>query len=167
MADITCRTQYSITLSGRVHSYEDGPNRYSVTVIDFSDAKAKHRERVARCRAAGRNCFDRGDLDLRGAIVYATWRFLQRDAEVTELGYWVADFVEGHQLQLGNADGSKTFAAINMHENRLYIVEGTVPANSPPPALFQQSIRFLDEAGTSIRYESIYSNGFPPPPRVR
>jgi len=54
-----------------------------------------------------------------------------------------------------------------MHENRLYILEGTVPANAPPPGLFQQSLQFLDKDGNRIRYQSIYSNGFPAPPATR
>jgi len=54
-----------------------------------------------------------------------------------------------------------------MHENRLYILEGTVPAKSPPPALFYQSMGFLDKDGKRRRYQSPYSNGFPAPPRAR
>ena len=104
---------------------------------------------------------------MRGAIVYATWTFFQRDAKVTHFVYYRADLVEGHQLQLTNADGSRTFAAIHLHENRLYILEGTVPAGSPAPGLFQQSLGFLDREGNRIRYETVYSNGFPPPPRTR
>ena len=89
---------------------------------------------------------------------------MQRAETVTHFSYYVADLVEGHLLQLINADGSRTFAAINMHQNRLYIMEGTVPEGAPEPGLFQQSLGFIDENGDRIRYRSIYSNGFPPPP---
>ena len=51
-----------------------------------------------------------------------------------------------------NADKSRTFVAIHLHARRLYILEATVPPNSVPPALFQQSLRILDENGTQIRY---------------
>ena len=34
------------------------------------------------------------------------------------------------------------------------------------PALFQQSLGWLDENGRGLRYQSTYSNGFPAPPRV-
>ena len=104
---------------------------------------------------------------MRGAIDYATWNFLQRDAKVTHYAYYNADLIEGRRLQLTNADRSRTFAAIHMHENRLYILEGTVSASSPPPGLFQQSLGFLDKEGNRVRYETIYSNGFPPPRRTR
>jgi hypothetical protein len=72
--------------------------------------------------------------------------------------------VEGRRIQLANADGSQTFAAIHMHENHLYILEGTVPGDAPPPGLFQQSLGFIDSQGIRVRYESIYSNMYPPPP---
>ncbi len=168
--DITYDTEYFITLPGRVYSHEDGLNRYSVTVVDYTDAAKRHAERVVSCRAAlrdGDSCRDYTATDLRAAIDYATWNFLQREAELTHFVYYIADLVEGRSLHLTNPDGSRTFSAINMHENRLYILEGTVPADSPPPLVFQQSLGFLDQEGKRIRYESAYSNGFPAPPRTR
>ena len=53
-----------------------------------------------------------------------------------------------------------------MHENKLYIIEGTVPAGYPEPGLFQQSLGWLDENGVGLRYQFYYSNGYPAPPRV-
>jgi hypothetical protein len=169
--DTTYKTEYNITLPARVYSVTNGQSRYSLTVVDYSTAEKRHADRVKTCQA------QLGDVDacvavfqsrtdLRGAILFATWAFLQRDAKVTTLTYTYADLVEGHQLQLTNKDGSRTFAAIHMHENRLYIQEGTVPEGSPPPGLFQQSLQFLDKDGNKIRYQNIYSNGFPAPPRA-
>jgi hypothetical protein len=104
---------------------------------------------------------------VRAAIVYASWQFMQRNARLTHYMWNFVDLVEGHQLQLtNNADKSRTFASIYMHENKLYIVEGTVPAGDPDPGLFQQSLGWLDENGIGLRYQSIYSNGWPAPPRV-
>ena len=113
--------------------------------------------------------FARGVLpaELRGAMDYATWNFIKKDAKVTYFAYGNTDRIEGRRIQLTNADRSRTFAAIHMHENRLYILEGTVSAGSPPPGLFQQSLGFLDEKGTRVRYEAVYSNAYPPPPRVK
>jgi hypothetical protein len=54
-----------------------------------------------------------------------------------------------------------------MHEDKLYIMVGTVPPGYPEPALFQDSLGFLDEKGQGIRYRSLYRNGFPAPPRQR
>jgi len=168
--DISYRTEYSITLPGRVYSYENGPTRYSVTVVDYANLESLEAERVKTCRAAGGDgdtCNDHSMADTRGAIVYATWNFLRRDAKVTHFSYSNVDRVEGHELQLTNADKSRTFVSIHMHENRLYVLEGTVPAGSPAPSLFQDSLGFLDKDGKGIRYETPYSNGFPAPRRVR
>jgi hypothetical protein len=169
--DITYRTEYNLNLPAHVYSVANGANKYSVTVVDYSNAEKLIGDRVKSCQA------ELGDVDactaafqtrteMRGAIVYATWAFLQRDAKLTHFTYAYADLVEGHQIQLTNKDASRTFAAIYMHENRLYILEGTVPEGSPPPGLFQQSLQFLDKDGNRIRYQSIYSNGFPPPPKT-
>ena len=42
--------------------------------------------------------------------------------------------------------------AIHLNARRLYILEGTVPDEAPPPGLFQQSLGILDEDGRRIRY---------------
>ena len=168
--DITYTTEYQITLPGRVYSYVDGPNRYSVTVVDYTNAEKIHAERAKKCQEAGGDgdsCNNPGRGDVRGAIVHATFGFLQRGAKVTHYANYNADLVEGHRLQLINADGSRTFAVIHMHEYRLYILEGTVAPGLPPPALFQQSLGFLDKEGKRIRYETTYSHGYPTPRRTR
>ena len=92
---------------------------------------------------------------------------MQRDAKVTYLGWNNVDLVEGHMLSLLNSDKSRTSAAIYMHENRLYILEGTVPPGYPAPDFFQQSIGWLDENGNGIRYQTLYHHGFPKPPTGR
>src|SRR5262245_31438898 len=43
--DITYNTEYGITLPARVYSAVDGPNRYSMTAIDFTDAAKIHAEK--------------------------------------------------------------------------------------------------------------------------
>ena len=69
-----------------------------------------------------------------------------------------------------NADQSRTFAVVHMHEDRLYVLEATVPPGAPSPGLFQISVRFLDKEWNPVRYEwvgtQLYSNGYPPPPRT-
>jgi hypothetical protein len=98
-------------------------------------------------------------------VIHATWQFMQRDAKVTYFNWNNVDLVEGHMLTLtNNKDKSRTSAAIYMHENRLYILEGTVPDGYPEPAFFQQSVAWIDENGNGIRYQTLYHNGFPKPP---
>jgi hypothetical protein len=167
--NITYTTEFGIKLPGRVYRSQEGPNRYSVTAIDYTDAAKMHAERSKECLASGKYpdiCSDHGRLDLRGAIDFATWSYLKKDAKVTFFAYYNSDLVEGRQLQLTNADGSRTFVAIHMHDNRLYIIDGTVPKGAPQPALFQQSMGFIDKEGKRIRYQEIYSNAYPPPKRL-
>ena len=41
-----------------------------------------------------------------------------------------------------------------MLDRRLYVLEGTVPGDAPPPGLFQQSLGMLDEMGRRVRYQA-------------
>ena len=169
----TYTSEFRADLPARVYSATQGQSRYSVTVVDYNQSQRILTERAKACppgieRCSGGTATGEGywKQDVLGAKLYATFKFLQRDAKLTHLGYSTMDRVEGHLLQLTNTDKSRTFAGIYMHENRLYIMEGTVPAGYPEPALFQQSLGWLDENGITVRYESVYINGVPAPPRV-
>lgn len=158
--DTTWKSEQGITLPARVYSVENARGRYSMTVVDYKDAEKLHTERSTQCQKAkgeGDTCTNSWRGDVSGAIAWATWQFLQRDAKLTFYGWYVADLVPGQWLQLLNPDESRTFAAVNMHGTRLYVLEGTVPRGAPAPGLFQQSLMFLDEKGNSIRYQNYYS----------
>jgi hypothetical protein len=168
------RSERGADLPMRVYSATQGQSRYSVTVIDYSQARRILAEKAKACPAGAEPCSgavgNEGHWidDVRGAIIHASWQFMKRDARLTSLEWNLVDQVEGHQLQLTNtADKSRTFAGIYMHENKLYIIEGTVPAGYPEPGLFQQSLGWLDESGIGLRYQSVYSNNYPAPPRVK
>jgi hypothetical protein len=165
--DINWETEYRLTIPGHVHRYDDGQSHYSVTVVDYSNVQKIHADRVKGCTLYPDQCGNPYVAELRGAMEYAAWSFLKRDAKVTYYAYGNTDRVEGRRLQLTNADGSRTFAQIHMHENRLYIFEATVPKGNPSPELFQQSAGFLDKNGGRVRYNSIYSNAYPAPTRVQ
>jgi len=175
VTETTYRSEYGADLPARVYSATQGQSRYSVTVVDYNQAQRILTEKAKNCPPGAETCSGgpgatgAGDWknDVRGAIVYASWQFMQRDAKLTHFLWNFIDLVEGHQLQLtNNVDKSRTFASIYMHENKLYIAEATVPPGYPEPGLFQQSLGWLDENGIGLRYQSIYSNGFPAPPRV-
>ena len=174
ITETTYRSEYGADLPARVYSATEGQSRYSVTVVDYNQAQRILTERTEACPPGAETCTGGSSTgsgywrnDVRGAIVYASWQFLQRDVRLTHYMWNFIDLVEGHQLHLtNNADQSRTFASIYMHENKLYISEGTVPAGYPEPGIFQQSLGWLDENGIGLRYQSVYSNGFPPPPRV-
>ena len=175
--DITYTTEFGIALPGHVYSADSGASRFSVTVVDYADAEKIHTARADSCKKNGGEsdaCQNDWRGDVQGSIVYASWKFLQRNAKVTYFAWAVTDNVEGQRVQLTNPDGSKTFGAVYRHGTRLYILEGTVPRGAPAPGLFQQSMLFLDEEGKPIRYRSIYTTGYsegwkfpaPPPPRA-
>jgi hypothetical protein len=155
--NITYLSEYGANYPARVYSYTEGPSRYSVTVVDYTDA-----ERIYSARPKAERGMMDWQVDVQASIAYAAWKFRQRDAKVTYDAWHFVDLVAGHQLQLTNADQSRTFAGIYLHESRLYILEATVPPRSPPPGLFQQSLSFLDKDGKTIRYDSIYFNRLPP-----
>jgi hypothetical protein len=180
--EITWVSEYRYSLKGRVYSAARGQERYSVTVVDYRDIEKQAIERVKACPKGAEPCIG-GEIrgpgywkhDVRGAIMYATFKLLQRDAKLTHLMWNTASWVEGNMVQLtNNADQTRTFAWIFMHDNRLYIFEGTVPAGNPEPGLFQQSVDFYDKDGNRLYYQGIvYSNAYhglgdyPTPPGVR
>ncbi len=45
-------------------------------------------------------------MDIGGAIVYATWKYLQRDVTLTYVMWNFMDLVEAQQLQLTNGNSS-------------------------------------------------------------
>jgi hypothetical protein len=118
----------------RIYSAQDGPRRYSVTVVDLTSF--------------------REPSDVKGSIAWEAWNFRKRGGKVIYDAYSQIDRIEGHHIHIANADGSLTYAGIYLESRHLYILEATVPASSPGGAmLFQQSIQILDETGVRIRYE--------------
>ena len=170
--ETTFVSEFAYTLPARVYSAERGRERYSITVVDYNGIEQMGEERAQGCDPAAEPCHGSNTtgagywkMDIGGAIVYATWKYLQRDVELTHLTWTSMDLVEGQQLQLtNNADGSRTFVHISMHMHKLYMLEGTAPAGSPPPGLFQQSMGYVDADGNRIRYQFMYNDRFPPPP---
>src|SRR5215831_20119084 len=184
MTESTWKSEMDYTLPARVYNADKGREHYSVTVVDYSSLEQEGIERSKTCPPGNQQC--RGNnvgvvgagywkQDERGAIVYATFKLLQRDAKLTSLAWEWQDMVEGHFVQLtNNKDQSRTFAWVAMRENKLYILEGTVPKGYPEPGLFQQSMGWVDKDGNGIRYQDIiYSNAYhgmgvyPVPPHGR
>ena len=88
---------------------------------------------------------------MAGAILWATYGFLQRDAKLTHLAFAWQDLVQGHEIQMiNNSDKSRMFAFVAMHKDKLYIFEASVPGNLPPPGLFQQSVGWVDRTATAF-----------------
>ena len=167
----TYTSQFRYTLPARIYTASRGAERYSVTVVDYRPIEKLGIERSKQCPPGAETCIGNQDgrqggilgpgywkMDVRGAMAHAALKFMQRDAKVTEFNLEFQDVVEGYGLQIVNRDESNTFAYLTMHENRLYILEGTTPKGSPAPGLFQGSIGFVDAKGAGIRYLDYYSN---------
>jgi hypothetical protein len=178
-------SQYGAVLPARVYSMSKGRSRYSVTVVDYNPVERLLVERSRACPTEANTCQGIGDwgigywkTDIRGALLFVVARLLERDAKVTSLMWNGVALVQGVEVRVVNsADQSRTFASIYMHENRLIVVESTVPRGDPPPVAFNESINWLDEKGQAVRYQATYVNipdvpkplprGAPPAPASR
>lgn len=173
--DFTYVSEVEARFPARRYSAAVGPSRYSIAVVDYTDAENIHVERAKSCpKDAHTGCSGSATMgvggwivDVRGAMEFAARKYILSDSKVTFFGWSFIDLVEGRQIHLTNPDGSRTFVAMHMHVNRLFVLEATVPRGYPEPGLFQQSLQFLDKEGKTVRYESVYTNGVPPPPRSR
>jgi hypothetical protein len=165
----TYTSQYDYALPAKVYSVTSGPQRFSVTVVDF---RGIQQQAIAKACPKGPDTCQRRALtavigegewrnDIRGATLYALNTFINRGARITNItGDW-QDLVDGMMVQLTNADQTRTFASISMHDNRLYIVDGTAPViGYPPPIAFQQNFAVVDAKGNAIRYQRMYSHAY-------
>jgi hypothetical protein len=170
MTTSTWKSLFDYELPARIYSANRGPERYTVTVVDYTGLQQLGIERAKRCEPGNAQCRQNAGVmgpgywqhDMRATIMFATSKFVLREgAKVTQIGWEWQEMVEGNFIQLTNADKSRSFVWVTMHEKKLYIAEATVPAGRPEPGLFQQSWSFIDPAGNRIRYQQvIYSNAY-------
>ena len=172
ITETTYKSEYGYMLPARVYSADMGKAHYSMTVVNYNGIQQMGIERAAKCPAGAEPCQGQRNVglgntigpgystqDIRGALVYASFQFFKRDATIDHYLWNWEDLVEGHEIHLTNrADQSRTMAFIAMRQNRLYILEGTVPKGYPEPGLFYQSLGWVDKDGNGIRYQQIYVN---------
>ena len=155
------KSEYGSMFPETIYRWEQGANRYTVTVVDYSDSEAIY---MANQHSAAFQLSVYWQVDILGSIQYAATQYRQKPAvKVTFDAFNYINLVTGHELQLTNPDQSRTYVGIYLHENRLYIFDATVAKGMPPPLIFQQSPEFLDAAGNSIRYRTYYFNRVPEP----
>jgi hypothetical protein len=130
--DIQYPSEDGETLPARVYTTKEGPATYSLTVVNYKDADAGV---------------------YRASTAWAAWQFRKRGGEVTYDAYAVTDRIAGHQLQITNKDGSRSYIGIHPNARRLYIMEASAPPDYPPPSDFPQTLSVLDDQGHRIRYE--------------
>lgn len=158
---IKWKSEYDSIFPATVYRWQVGANRYSVTVVDYSDSEAIY---TANHHSDDFQQAAYWQIDILGSIAYATTQYRQKPGvKVTFDAFHYVNLVTGHELQLTNPDQSRTFAAFYLHENRLYIFDATVAKGMPPPLIFNQSMEFLDADGKSIRYRTYYFNKLPEP----
>jgi hypothetical protein len=139
-----------VRFPARIYFARGGASSYSVTVADYTDAQRRHRERPDGTDASSSEQF--WVMDVRASVAHVANGFRHRGGEVTYDGWVDIDKIEGHQLQITNPDGSRSFIGIHLNAGRLYILESTVPRGAPAPELFRSSMQFLNENGEHIRY---------------
>jgi len=170
----TWKSEYGADLTGRVYTAQNAAGKYTMTVIDYAPVEQMLTARSKACPPGAETC--RGVAatglgywknDVRGAVVYGVWKLMERPGvTATHLMWNFMDLVAGQQVQLTNPDKSRTFASVYFHDNKLVIMEGTVPDGMPEPGLFQQSLGWLDAEGRGIRYQLVYYSDpdLPKPP---
>jgi len=136
--EITYNSEFHAELPAKIYTASDPQVDYTITVVDYAPSDIPSPRKV---------------YDLRGSIAFAAWNVRQRGGEITYDAYAQIDRIDGHHLQITNPDQSRTFVAIHLHANRLYILEAIASPGTPPPAQFQQSLSILDENGERIRYD--------------
>jgi hypothetical protein len=158
-------SEYGAKFPARVYRWEQRRNRYSVTVVDYSDSERIH-------AAVDHTVYSGGPgpggvywlVDIAASPLYAATRYRERPGvKVTYDAFNYIEFVPGLAMQLTNPDMSRTYVGIYLHENRLYILDATAPADEPPPIIFQQSFGFLDADGNPVKYRPFYVNRLPEP----
>ena len=129
----TWAPQRGTPLPTRIYAVQDGARRYSVTVVNLAGVVEPS--------------------DVKGSISWEAWNFRKRGGEITYDAYAQVDRIEGHQIHITNRDKTLSFVGIYLHARRLYVLEATVPQDSPGAVHFQQSLYILDEQGNRVRYE--------------
>jgi hypothetical protein len=158
---IKWKSEYNSMFPATSYRWQQGPNRYAVTVVDYSDSEAIY---TANPHSEDFQAPMYWQIDILGSVQYAATQYrLKPGVKVTFDAFHYINMVTGHELQLTNPDQSRTYVGLYLHENRLYIFDATVAKGMPPPLIFQQSPEFLDANGNSIRYRTYYFNRLPEP----
>ena len=137
--DVPYTTARGTRLPAKLFVVRQPDRRYAVTVVDYARAAAEEDTAIAHAASLLR----------KGRVVY--------DEPYTLAG------IPGHSMSTVAADGSRTLVAVNFHDHRLYIVEGTVPDGVAPPVQFQQSIVVIGADGNRIDLRVGFDPLAPPP----
>ena len=166
---ITWESEYGATVPARRYVVRQGPDTYSTTVVDYNLVKNQLIEKGKKCPITDERCngltafsgLGYWKNDLRGALVYASFRFMKADNVKVTYYQWTSGGagLDTHELQLLNTrDQTRTFATIVMHDNMLYVMEGTRPVNGPTPDIFTQSLNLRERDGMRLAHGRVMIN---------
>jgi hypothetical protein len=159
VSEFTWDSEYGAVFPGRRYTVDVNEGflagHYVISVIDYTDAFNVHLNRTNKTEADAPLGYEYWRIDGIAAVDYAATQLRRRGGEVTLDAWHHIDRVNGHQIQSIYEDGSKLFAGVYNHRNKVYIIEATIPAGAPPAGMFQQAIRFTDAEGNSVRYDYI------------
>ena len=167
VTESTYKSQFGADLPARVYSATLGTSRFSMTVVDYRSIEKMLTEKAKSCPAGRGDVPRRGQsgsstgagywkADYAGALIYATWQFMQRDGTVTEFIWNNIDLVEGHLLHLTNRTSHEPTRQSSCTQT------GSTSARPPcPPAIRSRGCSSRHSAGStqngnSIRYQTLY-----------
>jgi|GEM_PF-593247 hypothetical protein len=143
-------SEYGGTFSSTIYEASEGESSYSVTVVDFSDAKEVYEAMTDQINVPGPHNF--WLYTQMGAINYAARQFRLRGGDVIYDAWHGIDFIEGNKLSIINEDNTRTYAGIYRHADRLFVLEANLPEGSASAAGFLESLHILDDEGERVRY---------------
>ena len=120
-------TFFGKTVPARTYSVEDGTGRYTLTAVYFSHLPT----------------------DSHTAVSHAA-EIIREKGEATYYAFDSLDGISGQMISVTEPDGRLIQAGVYFVDQRLYIAEGSVPAGSPAPSQFSQSISIIDPEGDPI-----------------
>jgi hypothetical protein len=88
----------------------------------------------------------------RAAYPHAAMLYRQKGT-VTYDGWAHTDRIDGHRLQITQADGRRLYFVTHFDGDMLYILDANVSPRSPPPGRFEQGLQLLDLEGERVRYD--------------
>jgi hypothetical protein len=131
--DIIYKTAKGTSLPGHVYTAQDSRGRYSITVVDYTNAADELTtaidEAAAAMRARGKPTYDAVNM----LDMHRSWRMTVETPAQRRI---LAEIL---------VSGAK----------RLYISDADTALNVPPPAQFSVSLQILDQDGLRIRYRQV------------
>jgi hypothetical protein len=126
--DTTHTTSSGASMPAREFFFEQGTDRYSVTVVNFPEGPEIDEQRMDHAASQLRQ---RGEIRFQFADNYDPG-------------------VPGRQFNIVEPDGRQLRASVYMWDHNLYITEVSAAPASLPALQFEQSITMLDAAGNEV-----------------